>query len=257
MQASAKPKTDDLPLRAGRVLSQLRAARPKVHCVTNTVAQAFTANVLLAAGALPSMTTAPEEIAAFATSADALLINLGTFDSERREAVDLALAARKDDRPLWVLDPVLVDRSPMRSAYARSLLARGPAAVRLNEAEFRALAGTDDDLSLYASRHGTVLAQTGTADTVTDGVRAIRIANGHALMARVTAMGCAESALVAACLAVEPDAFLAAASALLLLGIAGEIAGEAAAGPGSFAVAILDALDRLDGDIVASRARIS
>ncbi|MGE3146040.1 MAG: hydroxyethylthiazole kinase, partial [Pseudorhodoplanes sp.] len=82
-------------------------------------------------------------------------------------------------------------------------------------------------------------------------------ANGHALMARVTAMGCAESALVAACLAVEPDAFLAAASALLLLGIAGEIAGEAAAGPGSFAVAILDALDRLDGGRIASRARIS
>ena len=50
-------------------------------------------------------------------------------------------------------------------------------------------------------------ALTGETDLVTDGERVCRIANGHPLMARVTAMGCAGSALVAAVLAVEPDAF--------------------------------------------------
>jgi hydroxyethylthiazole kinase len=40
------------------------------------VAQAVTANVLLAAGAVPSMTIAPEEIAQFVARADALLVRV-------------------------------------------------------------------------------------------------------------------------------------------------------------------------------------
>ena len=58
---------------ASDILAVLRARRPRVHCITNTVAQAFTANALLAIGAVPSMTTSPGEIAAFAGNADALV----------------------------------------------------------------------------------------------------------------------------------------------------------------------------------------
>ena len=62
--------------------------------------------------------------------------------------------------------------------------------------------------------------------TITDGERVAAVANGHALMAKVTAMGCAGSALVTACLAVEPDAFRAAVAALVIIGVAGEMAAE-------------------------------
>jgi hydroxyethylthiazole kinase len=75
-------------------------------------------------------------------------------------------------------------------------------------------------------------------------------------MAKVTAMGCAGSALAAACLAVADNAFDAAAAALLMLGIAGEQAGANAAGPGSFAVAILDQLAALDAAALTAHARI-
>ena len=88
------------------------------------------------------------------------------------------------------------------------------------------------------------------------GRASLRIANGHPLMARVTAMGCAESALVAAMLAVEPDALKAAGSALLVFGIAGDIAGESANGPGSFGVHILDALFNLDRAAIRARAKV-
>ena len=74
-------------------------------------------------------------------------------------------------------------------------------------------------------------------------------------MAKVTAMGCAASALVAACLAVEPDAWRATAAALVMIGVAGELAAAKAQGPGSFAVAILDALHNLDGPTLIARAR--
>ena len=50
-----------LPDIAAETQERLRARAPRVHCITNAVAQAFTANVLLAAGAVPSMTIAVNE----------------------------------------------------------------------------------------------------------------------------------------------------------------------------------------------------
>ena len=65
---------------AADILQQLRARGPRVHCITNTVAQNFTANVLLALGCVPSMTLAAGEIGDFVARSQALLVNLGTFD---------------------------------------------------------------------------------------------------------------------------------------------------------------------------------
>jgi len=76
-------------------------------------------------------------------------------------------------------------------------------------------------------------------------------------MACITAMGCAASALIAACLAVEADAWRASLGGLLMLGVAGEIAGEKAEGPGSFAVGIFDALYRLDAATLIERAKVA
>jgi hydroxyethylthiazole kinase len=236
-----------------------------VHCVTNAVAQNFTANVLLAAGAIPSMTIAADEIAEFVARADALLINLGTFDRERRSATEIAIAqAGKNGRP-WVLDPVFVDRSQPRTAFARMLAAQKPAAVRLNAAEFSALAGAPSDGALpddgalrrYALEQHCVVALTGATDQVTDGTRLLRIGNGDPLMSRVTAMGCAGTALVAAALAVESDVLVAVSAALMAFAVAGEVAAARARGPGSFAVEIVDALYGLDHATLRQRGRVT
>lgn len=249
----------NLPQLAAEILARVRARAPRVHCITNTVAQAFTANVLLAFGAVPSMTITPEEIGAFVRGADALLVNLGTFDTERRTAIDIAVAEAGVRIP-WALDPVFIDRSPARAEYARTLVTGSPAAIRLNAPEFGALAGTPADaetVSLYARRHGTTIGLTGATDVVTDGIRRAQIGNGDALMGRVTAMGCAGSALVAACLAVEPDRWLATAAGVLVLGIAGELAAEKARGPGSLSIEIIDALHALDRDALLQRAEVT
>src|SRR6266851_1204165 len=152
----------DLPDVAAAILARLAARSPRVHCITNAVAQNFTANVLLAVGAVPSMTVAPEEIAEFVARADALLVNLGTLDRERREAAAIAVEAAAG-RP-WLLDPVFVDRSASRTAFARALAAKGPRVVRLNGAEFSVLADaapTDDALKRYALDRRCVVALTG------------------------------------------------------------------------------------------------
>jgi hydroxyethylthiazole kinase len=245
---------------AADVLARIRARAPRVHCITNTVAQQYTANLLLAAGAVPSMTISREEVVSFVASADALLVNLGTFDAERRGAIDVALGAVKAARMPWALDPVFIESSPGRAQYARELLSSGPSAVRLNPREFAPLFGGDpagETTARVAKAYTTVVALTGGVDIVTDGARRVAIANGHPLMGFVTALGCAASALVCAALAVETDAWLAAVAALAALGVAGEDAGQTARGPGSFAGAIIDALHSLDRATLRARAKVS
>jgi hydroxyethylthiazole kinase len=254
------PVTGDLATMAADVLARVRERRPRVHCITNAVAQNFTANMLLAAGAVPSMTITPDEVVDFVAGAAALLVNLGTLDPQRRAAIDIAVETAIDEGVPWVLDPVFVDRSPPRSDYAGALVQRKPSVIRLNRAEFRALAGFDAEggaLAGYAVDNLTAVGLTGEIDFVTDGTRLAVIENGHALMGRVTAMGCAGSALIAACLAVENDAWAATTAALITLGVAGEVAAAAAQGPGSFAAAILDALYALDGATLIDRARVA
>jgi hydroxyethylthiazole kinase len=250
----------NLPQAAATLLERLRARSPRIHCITNNVAQNFTANALLAAGCVPSMTLAEEEIGAFVAGADALLVNLGTFDRERRQATEIAVATATQEGVPWVLDPVFVERSVPRAQFARGMVARAPAVMRLNHAEFSALAGHEPEPAAVAAAardYGIVIGLSGATDMVTDGARGAHIGNGHALMAKVTAMGCAGSALVAGLLAVEDDAWLATAAALIVFGVAGEMAAAKAQGPGSFAVAMIDALHNLDAAALTARAKVS
>jgi hydroxyethylthiazole kinase len=61
-------------------------------------------------------------------------------------------------------------------------------------------------------------------------------------MGRVTGTGCAATAAIGAFLAVDPDPLRAAATALAYFGLAGEVAAQTAAAPGSFMIQMLDAL---------------
>jgi hydroxyethylthiazole kinase len=140
------------------------------------------------------------------------------------------------------------------------LLAARPAVVRLNHAEFAALSGNQAELAAaarFAQANATIVALTGGVDIVSDGDRRVAIANGDPLMAAVTAMGCAGAAIVCAALAVEADPWLATLAALAAFGVAGEVAAPAAQGPGSFAVAMIDALHRLDRATLRARVKVS
>ena len=247
------------PLLIAEAFQQLRQQAPRVHCLTNSVAQNFTANFLLAAGALPSMTMAPEEIAHFVARSGALLVNLGTLDAERRAALPLALeAAARAGIPV-VLDPVFADVSAPRLALAREIMQRKPSVIRMNALEFQAVTGAFPNarrVREFAGEIGATIALTGPTDIVSDGKTLVGIRNGHPYMAQVTAIGCAAGALIAALLACRASPLAGAVAGLAALGVAGEMAAETARGPGSFAVALLDALSALDGTMLSARARI-
>jgi hydroxyethylthiazole kinase len=259
-QPSNPVKPETLAELASRLLPLLRARLPKVHCITNTVAQPITANVLLAAGAIPSLTTSEAEIGAFVRSADAVLMNLGTLDPERHRAIEIALDHTTKTGLPWLLDPVFVERSELRLDFARSLLARKPTAVRLNGAEFKALSGAPPNanaVKVLAKSRGTVVALTGEVDFISDGERLVTVRNGDALMGKVTAMGCAGSALATASLVVIDDPLAAVVAALAVFGVAGELAAAVSKGPGTFAFAIIDAVHTMTPEDVAARARLA
>ena len=196
----------------------------------------------------------------FVARANALLVNLGTFDRERRQATEIAVETAAQDNVPWVLDPVFINRAPPRADFARELAARGPKVVRLNAAEFATLSGqqaSPQTVAEYALAHKLVVAVSGATDLVTDGKRIVGIGNGDPLMGKVTALGCAGSALISACLSVESDPWRAAAAGLLLLGIAGELAAREAEGPASFAVAIVDVLYAFEAGTVTEYAKVS
>jgi hydroxyethylthiazole kinase len=222
------------------VLARVVASRPRVQCLTNTVAQSITANLLLAAGADASMAVHPAEVVGMTLTADAALINLGTPDAGREEAIAMLAEMPSAMTMPLVLDPVFIQHSALRRRMAESLLGFPVLIIRGNAAEMASL----------ASPAGAVRVTTGMVDVVesagADGVvRRQEVRLGHRLMAKVTGLGCAASALIAAFAAVEPDRAKAAVAALTILGLAGQRAGEGAAGPASFATGLIDSVHEL------------
>jgi hydroxyethylthiazole kinase len=102
-----------------------------------------------------------------------------------------------------------------------------------------------------------VVAVTGAIDRITDGERWREVANGDPRMTRVTALGCAASAVIGAFLTVDPEPLRAAAAGLAIFGLAGERAATAAAGPGSLRWRIVDELALLDEAAVLEGVRIA
>ncbi len=77
------------------------------------------------------------------------------------------------------------------------------------------------------------------------------------MLTRVTGTGCSATAIIGAFLGAGLTPFDAAASGLATIGIAAELALTAAKGPGSFAVALIDALAAIDDATLAARVRFA
>ena len=260
-------------MNTGRDLAAIRERKPLVHQITNFVVMNETANATLALGALPVMAHAPQEVEEMASAASALVLNIGTLSDEWVESMLVAgRAANRAGVPV-VLDPVGAGATAYRTETSRLLLRElDVAVVRGNSAEIATLAGRDaeirgveavgragdPDLAREAARAlGCVAAVTGPVDHVSDGETAHAVANGHELLGRVTGTGCMSTAITGCFLGVRPEDPLAAATeALVAFGVAGEEAARKAKGPGTFHVALYDALYDLDPRKLGSRAKL-
>jgi hydroxyethylthiazole kinase len=252
---------------------KIRAEAPLVHNITNYVVMNTTANALLAIGASPVMAHAIEEVEDMTGISRALVLNIGTLSAPWVEAMVRAGKEAGRRKIPVVLDPVGSGATRFRTTTSQMLLKEiRPAIIRGNASEIRSLVrpGTgakgvdsvhmpdevlEDARALSRSAH-CVVSVSGPVDMIVENDDVARVDNGHPIMAKVTGMGCTASALTGAFAAVNPSAFDAAAHAMAVMGIAGEIAAARSAGPGSFQMNFLDALHCLQESDIAGRLKI-
>lgn len=259
-------------LETGAALVRLRAQAPVVHSITNYVVMNTTANALLALGASPVMAHAEEEMVDMVAIASALVLNIGTLSKAWIAAMFKAGEAAKAKGIPIVLDPVGVGATPYRTETARDLMvALRPTILRGNASEIMALAGgvaktkgvdstaaSGDALGAARALHaefGSAVCISGPTDHVIGGNAHIQIHNGNPMLPRVTGLGCTATALCGAFAAVTLDPVRAAAQAMAVMGVAGELAAARAEGPGTLQLHFLDALYQLREETLAQRLR--
>lgn len=263
-----------------RDLEAIRSKNPVVLSITNYVVTNTTANALLAIGASPIMSHAVEEMAELVAISGALVVNLGTVAPEYLAAMDPAWAAADEAGVPVILDPVGAGASMLRTVTPLALLAKHKAfIVRGNASEIMTLTGhsggatatttvskgvdstaRSDDAAGFASelarRLSCAVVVSGEADIVCTGQARARVLGGHALMPRVTGLGCTATALCGAFAAVNPDPFEAALHACVAMKVAGEMAAEKAFGPGTLQLYLYDALYAMSEKDVRQRLKV-
>ena len=264
------------------LLNRVRERAPLVQCITNFVTVNDCANILLAAGASPTMAEDIREVEEAVAGADGLVCNLGAVDK-----VDSMIAAGRRANALGkpvVWDPVAAGGTALRRTESARLLQNVRfTAIRGNASEIRALmrrgtGGSGVDVSALdcitrenlsetlpllrelARKTGAVIAVSGALDVVTDGARTVLIENGCPTMARITGSGCMLTTLIGAFCAAAPEApFAAVCAAVAAMGVCGELAEERrlrnGTGNATFRTDLIDAVFNLTEEQLKARMR--
>ncbi|ANQ18746.1 hydroxyethylthiazole kinase [Vibrio natriegens] len=254
-----------------QALASVRQQKPLVVNITNYVVMNNTANALLAIGASPIMAHSKQEMAEMMSFAGALVINIGTLDSEWTPRMIFAVEQANANGKVVILDPVGCGASTLRTETSRQIARLADKLIiRGNASEIIALAGEQaqskgvdsldsSDAALGAAQflvaeYGANVVISGETDYIVTKSQTVTLGNGHEMMPYVTGMGCTLSALTGAFAAVGDETGLAAAA---VLGVAGEIAAEQARGPGSLQLTLLDELYQLDEQTLAKRLKLT
>ena len=231
-----------------RVLSAVRCSKPLVQCITNFVTVNDCANIILASGGSPTMTSHPMEVEEAVRNVQALVCNMGAINSIE----SMILAGRKANllgTPV-ILDPVGAGGTQLRRDAVKRLLEEVHfAVIRGNASEIRYLAGqqatgsgvdvsgadeiTEANLAeaaamtaALAEKLKTVIAISGKIDVISNGKETCVLRNGCATMARITGSGCMLTSLIGAFCGAWEESFLAACAAVAAMGVCGETAEE-------------------------------
>lgn len=263
-----------------KLMQQVKEKEPLVQCITNFVTVNDCANILLSIGATPTMAMDCREVEEAVAKVSALVCNMGAI-----EHLESMLLAGKEANRLHipvVLDPVGAGGTTLRQEAASLLIQEVQfAAIRGNASEIKAIAGIHSrgrgvdaakediisenslqkDIEIFeelAKRIHTVVAVSGPIDVITNGEQTMLIRNGCHTMARITGSGCMLTTLMGAfCGANEEQIFEAAALAVAVMGIAGELAEEKRiqnkTGNATFRNALIDAIFNITAEQIKEK----
>ncbi|KAK8853182.1 hydroxyethylthiazole kinase [Kwoniella newhampshirensis] len=268
---------------------------PLVHQMTNTVVVNDSANVTLAIGASPIMSTHPRDVADLSPAIGALLINFGTI-SDKEGMLVAGRQANVNRKPI-VFDPVAIGATSYRRETSVDLLSHWqPTIIKGNAAEIGAMAKSTEVASrgvdsvgsgfsdpgavvkALARKRACIIVLTGESDYISDGSVVLKASNGHSYLGSITGSGCMTGTLIGCFAAaarldylskkeayedlsqlVQGDMLLAALSGILVYNVAAEVAAERpdVKGPGTFRAALIDELYNLTPETVKERAKIT
>ena len=118
--------------------NKIQEERPIIHCITNAVTVNDCANILLAAGASPTMAHHPLEVEEITAGTKALVCNFGAIADY--EAMEKAARVAGELGHAIVIDPVGVSGSSYRREKCQMLIENiHPTCIRGNYSEIRAL----------------------------------------------------------------------------------------------------------------------
>lgn len=243
-------------------IEKIREKSPLILFLTNSVTENLCANVLLSIGGSPIMSHAHQELGELIPLVAGLVINIGTLDDafiqRAQQAIDIA---NRLQRPI-VFDPVGAGASRYRTQTAQSLISQTEnVTLRANASELLALAGTATTIkgvdSIHSTDHALDLAQryietpsirhivlTGKTDYVLDEHDIKSNSHGHALMTKVSGMGCALNGCLAASLCVTHHSIDALTDTLEFYTQTAERCGALTNHPGSFVHYFIDGLSQ-------------
>lgn len=263
------------------LLEKVRELKPLVHHITNYVTVNDCANITLEIGASPVMADAIDEAADIASIAGALVINMGTLNERTISSMIAAGKAANVKKIPVIFDPVGAGASKLRNDTAALITNELQISVlRGNISEIMFIAGlcsqtkgvdaSENDIAAasaasagqtakdLALKLGCVVSISGAVDAVSDGKKTVLIENGHPMLANQTGTGCMCSSLIGSfCGAAPEDPFSAAVTAMLCMGIAGELAFEKAGkcGNGSFRAALHDAVSCMNAETLKNLSK--
>ena len=267
----------------GEYLENVRKKSPLIHNITNYVTVNDVANALLACGASPIMADEPDDAVEITEICSGLNINIGTLNSRTIQSMFKAGKKSFELGHALLLDPVGAGASRLRTDTAVNLMKEIKFdVIRGNSSEIKTLVlgsgtthGVDADkadavneenisfminfVKDFAKNSGSVIALTGAVDLVSDSEKCFVIRNGRPEMGKITGTGCQLSGIMAAFVAANPENKLeAAASAVCLMGLAGEIAFrnlQPCEGNSTYRNKIIDAIYNMTGRILDEGAK--
>ena len=260
-----------------QAVNAVREKNPMAPSITNTVTQDFVANAQLAVGGSAAMLYLADECEAIAKIAPAFYINMGTAMPFYAETLPRTAQALQENKKPWVLDPVGIGLSELRTKILKQFKDFKPSIVRGNASEIIALAklwglveaggqvrGVDSTEKVSAAKTaaiklakftGGTVAVSGEEDLVTDGDKTILCAGGSELFTKVTGSGCALGGVMAIYLTVTSP-FIAALTATTMFNLAGTKAAAEYDTPASFKINFLDNLYKLTANEVSDNFRV-
>lgn len=267
-----------------KILQNVKAKTPLVHCITNYVTVNDCANILLACGGSPIMADDKNEVEEITSICNALDINIGTLNERTIDSMLLAGKKANELSNPVILDPVGAGASKLRTETTFKLLDEVKfSVIRGNISEIKTVyagsgttKGVDADVTdivteenlneavdfakKLSEKTGAVIAITGAIDIIADSNKAYVIRNGHVMMSKITGTGCMLTALIAAFCGANADNLLdATASAVCTMGLCGELAYKNIIknnlGTSSYRTYLIDEISKITVEILEEGAK--